>query len=101
MATATVCSESVIVEEVKSTLSRIPGVLSIHTLLTEQQVFSVWVGIADDLPQARHSVYQFEDEIAARHGDVLFDFHVVPLAHGRKMQDFVSSAHVVFQRSIA
>jgi hypothetical protein len=100
MATATACPDYAIAAELKAGLSAVSAVISVHTLTTEN-AFSVWVGIEKDNAQVRESIYRFEDEIADRYADVLFDFHVVPVPAGRKLEDYVSDAHPIFQRRIA
>lgn len=100
MATVTACPDYAIAAELKAGLSRISAIISVHTLVTEK-AFSVWVGIKRDEPRVREAIYCFEDEIADRYSDVLFDFHVIPVPTGRKVEDYVSNAHPIFQRQIA
>jgi hypothetical protein len=81
-----------------SALSRVSGVESIHYLETEN-AFSVWVGVNDDDPVARSAVYDFEDVISQVFQNILFDFHVVALPAGRKMEELMSDTQPVFQRT--
>ncbi len=100
MATATTCPEYVIQSELKTGLSELPAVRSVHTLYANN-VFSVWVDITQDELDVRNAVYRFEDKIANRYTQVLFDFHVVPVPLGRKIEEFISGAHPIFKRNIA
>ena len=99
MATQPLDIEYLIEKDLKK-LSELPAVRSIHLLPTER-AFAVWIGIHADNRKVRNAIYHFEDEISARYANVLFDFHVIPVPHGRTMEDFVTNAHAVFQRSIA
>ena len=87
-----------ITQRLVSALASVPGVQSIHYLETEM-VFSVWVGISDDSPVARQAVYDFEDMISQVYQEILFDFHVVPLRAGKRIEEFVSDTQAVFQRT--
>ena len=100
MGTVTVCPQELIAGELEAGLSGMPAVLSAHILKTERAL-SVWVGIKPDDAKVRESVYRFEDQIADRYPDVLFDFHVIPVPAGRKVEDYVSNAHSIFQRRVA
>jgi hypothetical protein len=100
MGTVTVCPPELIAGELEAGLSVMPAVLSVHTLKTERAL-SVWVGIKPDDAKVREAVYRFEDEIAGRYTDVLFDFHVIPVPAGRKVEDYISNAHPIFQRLVA
>lgn len=62
-------------------------------------VYVVWVGICEDNPGARQAAYRLEDEVSENFPQVLFDFHVVALPQGGRLQDYISHAQVVFQRS--
>jgi|SRR5712691_10966942 len=84
----------------KTGLSALSPVISVHTLSTENAL-SVWVGIKKDDAEVREAIYRFEDEIADRYKDVLFDFHVIPVPAGRKVEDYISNADPIFQRRIA
>jgi hypothetical protein len=94
MATATV--EYPVTMELKL-LSLIPVVDSVH-VLPARNTLAVWIGITSDDPEARESIYRFEDKISDRYPSVMFDFHVIPLPPGRKMGDFVTDSEAVFQR---
>jgi hypothetical protein len=99
MATAPLATEYVIARELKA-LSEVPAVGSIHVLPT-QNAFAVWIGISSDNREVRNAIYHFEDDISERYTHVLFDFHVIPVPPGRKMEDFITDAQPLFQRSIA
>jgi hypothetical protein len=86
--------------DLEAGLSAMPAVLSVHTLKTERAL-SVWVGIKPEDTRVRELVYRFEDEIAGRYADVLFDFHVIPVPAGRKVEDYISNIHPIFQRRVA
>lgn len=60
--------------------------------------YVVWIGICNDDSSARRAAYQLEDSVSEKFPSVLFDFHVVALPEGKKIQDYVSNAQVVFQR---
>jgi len=98
MATATTCPEDVIGQELKAALSGKQDILSVYMLPTDN-VLSVWVGIRNDSPQARRYVYELEDKLAVRYREVLFEVRVVPVPKGRKMGDFISGAHLIFERA--
>jgi hypothetical protein len=97
MATATACPDSVIAQELKAGLSPMDAVASVYFQSTDTAL-SVWVGISEDDDTTRTNIYRFEDDISQRFSQVLFDFHVVPLPAGRRMEDFISSARPIFQR---
>ena len=100
MATVTAFPDYAISAELKTGLSGLSEVISVHTLTTEN-AFSIWVGINKDNAQVRETIYQFEDEIADRYSDVRFDFHVIPVPTGRKVEDYISNANPIFQRHVA
>jgi hypothetical protein len=101
MGTVTACPDyAIAAAQLKTGLSALSAVISVHTLTTEN-AFSVWVGINKDDAQVREAIYQFEDEIADRYADVLFDFHVIPVPAGRKVEDYISAANPIFQRHVA
>jgi len=100
MGTVTVSPQEMIAGDLEAGLSAMPAVLSVHTLKTERAL-SVWVGIKPEDTRVRELVYRFEDEIAGRYADVLFDFHVIPVPAGRKVEDYISNIHPIFQRRVA
>ena len=97
MATAPACPDYLIAEQLKAGLSTMDAVASVYFLSTDTAL-SVWVGISEDDDTTRTNIYSFEDEISKRFSQVLFDFHVVPVPAGRRMEDYVSAAHPIFQR---
>jgi hypothetical protein len=99
MATAPLDIEYLVTRDLKA-LAALPAVGSVHVLQTPA-AFLVWIGISSDNREVRDAIYLFEDGISERHADIMFDFHVIPVPHGRKMEDFVTNAQPVFQRSIA
>ena len=97
MAAAPVCPDYLIAQELKAGLSSMDAVASVYFLSTDTAL-SVWVGISNDDDATRTSIYRFEDDISQRFSQVLFDFHVVPVPAGRRMEDYISSAQPIFQR---
>ena len=63
------------------------------------ETYIVWVGIEDDNPLARQSVYFVEDRMSEKYPAIMFDFHVIALPKGKKTQDYVANAQVIFQRT--
>ena len=100
MATAHLPIGYSIENELKDHLAQLPAVGSIHVFSTGR-VFGVWIGISADNRAVRDAIYDFEDQISERYADVPFDFHVIPVPRGRKMEDFITDAQPIFQRSIA
>ncbi len=94
MATALGYSDREIAYRLRTGLSQVPRVISAFVLRADQ-VLSVWVAIADDDHVARKNVYKFDDELSERFPQMIFDFHVVPVPPGRKLEDFVSAAERV------
>jgi hypothetical protein len=97
MAAAPVCPDYLIAQELKAGLSTMDAVASVYFLSTDAAL-SVWVGISKDDDTTRTNIYRFEDDISQRFSHVLFDFHVVPVPAGRRMEDYISSAQPIFQR---
>jgi hypothetical protein len=101
MATAFVTPDNPIARELARGLAGISAVESVHFLAGENAL-SVWVCLQDGYDEtARTNVYRFEDQISERFPKVLFDFHIVAVPAGRKIEDFVSSASPIFQRNVA
>jgi hypothetical protein len=102
MATASIGNPyDVITADLGRGLSDLAVVESVHFLPTESAL-SVWVSLLDgDDQAARNDVYHFEDWISERYPKVLFDFHIVAVPADRKIEDYVSDASPLFQRSIA
>jgi hypothetical protein len=100
MATAQLPIEYSIETDLKDHLAKLSGVGSVH-VFSAGRVFGVWIGISEDNRTVRNAIYDVEDQISERYADVPFDFHVIPVPHGRKMEDFITDAHPIFQRSIA
>lgn len=96
MATAPAYPDYLITHELKAGLSAMDAVASVHFLWSDAAL-SVWVGISED-DTTRNKIYLFEDDISQRFSQVLFDFHVVPVPAGQRMEDFISAAQPIFQR---
>lgn len=101
MATASASPHDLIARELARGLSGSAAVDSVHFLAAENAL-SVWVCLQDgDDEAARTDVYRFEDQISGRFPATLFDFHIVAVPAGRKIEDFLSNASPIFQRNIA
>lgn len=98
--TGTAIDLECIVAEIKDRLAECPTVLSVDFLPTETAL-SVWVGTSDDESATYRAIYRVEDHVSALFRNFVFDFHVVPLPEGRKMEDFVSAAQPIFRRAAA
>lgn len=99
MATAPTLNISAeIIRRVVSSLAGLTGIESIHYLETDT-AFSIWVGIRDDNPATRQAVYEFEDTISQTFHNIVFDFHVVALPTGRRMEELMSDTQAIFQRT--
>ena len=82
-------------------LKALPAVESAHFLATDDAL-TVWVRLQDGYNEAaRAEVYRFEDQISALFPKLLFDFHIVAVPSGRKIEEFLSNANPIFQRKIA
>lgn len=92
------CSEQEIRRQLQGGLEHIAQVKSVHFLQCEDAL-SVWVGLSEDDRTVRKAVYAFEDQISASFPGFLFDFHVVPIPPGQRMEDFISDTQLIFQRS--
>ena len=101
MATALANPHDPITRELARGLSGLSAVDSVHFLTTENAL-SVWVCLEDGYDEtARTNVYRFEDQMSERFPKVLFDFHIVAVPAGRKIDEFLSLASPIFQRNIA
>ena len=101
MATALANPHDPITRELARGLSALTAVDSVHFLATENAL-SVWVGLQEDCDETvRTNVYRFEDQMSERFPHVLFDFHIVTVPAGRKIDEFLSAATPVFERNIA
>jgi len=101
MATVLANPHNLITRELARGLSGLPAVDSVHFLATEN-AFSVWVRLQDGCDEtARTNVYRFEDQMSERFPKVLFDFHIIAVPAGRKIEEFLSIASPIFQRNIA
>ncbi len=98
MATAAACIEHEIVRAFQTKLANVDGIVAVHFLRTSAAL-SVWIGLREDDAETRKVVYRFEDQIAEEFPDTLLDFHVIPLPEGRRMEDFVSVAQVIFEHA--
>ena len=82
-------------------LEALPAVDSAHFLAADDAL-TVWVRLRDGYDEAaRTDVYRFEDQISGQFPKLLFDFHIVAVPAGRKIEDFLSNASPIFQRKIA
>lgn len=101
MATALANPLDRITHELARGLSALSAVDSVHFLATES-AFSVWVRLQDGYDEtARTNVYRFEDQMSERFPNVLFDFHIIAVPAGRRIEEFLSTASPIFQRNIA
>jgi hypothetical protein len=101
MATALASPQDLITRELARGLSGLSAVDSVHFLAAENAL-SVWVCLQDGYDEAaRTNVYRFEDQMSERFPKVLFDFHIVAVPPGRKIEEFLSMASPIFQRNIA
>ena len=102
MATAVVNPLNVIANELARGLSSLQFVESVHVLQTERAL-SVWVGLPEGLSEIdRNKVYSFEDDLSERYGSaVLFDFHIISIPRGRKIQEYISIADQIYDCNIA
>jgi len=55
------------------------------------QDLNIWIGVRDDDDESRANVYRFENILFDKFPALSFDFHVVSLVAGRKLDDFVSA----------
>lgn len=99
---ALVCPpHGLITRELARGLSGLTAVDSAHFLAAENAL-TVWVSLQDGYDEAaRSDVYRFEDQISERFPAVLFDFHIIAVPEGRKVEEFLSIASPIFQRNIA
>jgi hypothetical protein len=82
-------------------LKALPAVDSVHVLATDNAL-TVWVRLQDGCDEAaRADVYRFEDQISGLFPKQLFDFHIIAVPAGRRIEDFLSSASPIFQRNFA
>jgi hypothetical protein len=97
---ATVPASS-LVDQISGELSTLKNDRYIQAVCSQwlDNIYVVWVGILEDNSEARQAVYRLEDQISERFPQVLFDFHVIALPRGKKVQDYVSNAQLVFQRT--
>jgi hypothetical protein len=92
------CADYRVVSKLRNALSELPAVRSVF-VHNSDKALHVWVDITEDTRPARDAVYHFEDQISEMFPALMFDFHVVPVPRDRRLEDFVSSAQRVFQRS--
>ena len=92
---------SPIVNEISSELATLQHDKYVQAVYSEwlDDIYVVWVGICEDNSLARKVVYHLEDQMSEKFPQVLFDFHVIALPQGKKTQDYISNAQVIFQRS--
>lgn len=94
-------SASLIANEIASDLAALRDEQCVQAVYTQwlDDSYVVWVGILNDNPAARKAAYRLEDQVSEKFPRVLFDFHVIALPQGKKTQDYLSNAQIVFQRS--
>jgi hypothetical protein len=97
MATVLANPDLAVFNELQS-LRAVGGVMSVQARWVDQDL-NIWVGVRDDDDESRANVYRFENILFDKFPALSFDFHVVSLVAGRKLDDFVSEAKIVFQRS--
>jgi hypothetical protein len=86
-------------KQMESLLKQVDGVVSLHSLFRDG-IFSTWVGTTKySDKEARHSVYSIEDKIEKEFPRIKFDFHLIAVPPGRKIDDFISNATLVFKRT--
>jgi hypothetical protein len=101
MATALACPHDLIASELARGLSQLSAVGSVHFLPTETAL-SVWVGVGDGHDELiRKEIYHFEDHVSEKFPSVIFDFHIVTVPTGRKVEDFLSAVNPIFERHVA
>ena len=101
MATALANPLDRITHELARGLSGLSTVDSVHFLAGENAL-TVWVCLQEGYDEtARTNVYRFEDQMSERFPKVLFDFHIIAVPAGRKIEEFLSTASPIFQRNIA
>jgi hypothetical protein len=59
----------------------------------------VWVGITEDADDVWKSLSDIEDRISLEHPSLTFRFRVIPLSEHRRLNDYVSGGHQVFERA--
>jgi hypothetical protein len=93
-------SASPLVDQISGELSALRNDKYIQAVCSQwlDDIYVVWVGLLEDNSMAREAVYRLEDEISEKFPQVLFDFHVIALPRGKKIQDYISNAQLVFQR---
>jgi hypothetical protein len=89
-----------IAAEIKDRLSEVAAVMSVDFLLT-QDALCVWVGTSDDESETYRTISRVDDYVSALFRSLTFDFHVLPLPEGRRMEDFVSATQPIFRRTAA
>lgn len=83
----------------ESRLKQVDGVTSFHFLFRDG-LFSTWVGATGyEDKSVRHAVYSIEDQIEKQFPGVCFDFHLIAVPAGRRIEDFISGADLVFKRT--
>jgi hypothetical protein len=94
-------SASPLVDQISVKLSTLGNNEYIQAICSQwlDDIYVVWVGITEDNLEARRAVYRLEDEMSEKFPQVLFDFHVIALPTGKKTQDYILNAQLVFQRS--
>jgi hypothetical protein len=81
-------------------LKALPAVNSAHFLAADDSL-TLLVRLQDACDEAaRSDVYRFEDQISGLFAKLLFDFHIIAVPAGRKIEDYLSNTTPVFQREI-
>jgi hypothetical protein len=82
-------------------LKALPAVDSVH-YLPNDNLLTVWVCLQDGYDEAsRADVYRFEDQISEQFPMLRFDFHIVAVPAGQKIENYLSNASPIFQRKTA
>ncbi|PYX99114.1 MAG: hypothetical protein DMG62_18595 [Acidobacteria bacterium] len=84
--------------QLKAELAQIPAVETVCLAHGEAGLY-VWVGIRRDEDTVWQAIADVEERVAAAHSDASFDFHVVPLSPGRRLEDYVSVGQQIFHRA--
>jgi len=79
-------------------LSGIAGVLSVQARWLDE-VLNVWIGVREDDDIARGCVYDVEDKLLDRFRNISVDFHVVTIPEGRRLEEYISEASTIFNRT--
>jgi hypothetical protein len=82
-------------------LKAMSAVDSVH-FLPNDKLLTVWICLQDGYDEAsRADVYRFEDQISEQFPTLCFDFHIVAVPAGQKIEDYLSNASPIFRRKTA